>query len=206
MNRVPLFLCASVLCGCFILLSGCAKQIPPYDTNAVTNMPEGRDIQYNTLDSEAISQEAGPSVETLDSTGNNINTNDSFELAEDQTTEEYKKSHGRSSRELLPVYFEFDQASIGSDQISAIETNADYLKNSPGSKVVIEGNCDERGTNEYNIALGERRALNAKNYLLQLGIEEYRLRTVSFGEERPLYPDSDEYSWSQNRRDDFLLE
>ena len=124
----------------------------------------------------------------------------------DQESEEYKKTYGRSSQELLPIYFDFDQASVRNDQFSRLDQNADYLKNNLGSKVVIQGNCDERGTNEYNLALGERRALNAKTYLVELGVEEYRIRTVSYGEERPLFLEQDEFSWSQNRRADFILE
>ncbi|HEB68714.1 MAG TPA: peptidoglycan-associated lipoprotein Pal [Desulfobulbus sp.] len=107
---------------------------------------------------------------------------------------------------MLPIYFDFDQAGIRDDQTSRLERNAEYLKANPSRNLVIEGNSDERGTNEYNLALGERRALNAKNYLIELGIEEYRIRTLSFGEERPLFTGQTEFDWSQNRRDDFVLE
>jgi peptidoglycan-associated lipoprotein len=124
----------------------------------------------------------------------------------DQNSDEYKKMYGRSSSEMQPIYFDFDQAIIRGDQIVRLEHNADYLKANSSTKVVVEGNCDERGTNEYNLALGERRAINAKNYLVDLGVEEYRIRTVSYGEERPLFSEADEWSWSQNRRDDFVLE
>ncbi len=206
MNSVIRIFLVSVLCAFFALISGCAKQIPPYDSSTGTNMPEGRDIQYNNGESGVITEEMGPQVETLDSSGANNGGADSFEMSADQNSDEYKKLHGRSSAQLTPIYFDFDQASIPNDQITSIENNADYLKNNPADRVVIEGNCDERGTNEYNIALGERRALNARNYLLQLGVEENQLRTVSYGEERPLFPESDEFSWSQNRRDDFILE
>ena len=81
-----------------------------------------------------------------------------------------------------------------------------YMLDHPEVRVVVEGNCDERGTSEYNLALGERRALSAKNYLIQLGIEESRLTTRSYGEERPLFPSRGEASWAENRRDDFVIE
>ena len=112
---------------------------------------------------------------------------------------------GRTSAPLLPVYFDFDKSNIKEDQRSRIEKNASFLKQNQAAKVRIEGNCDERGTNEYNMALGERRALSAKKYLMNLGIHEDRMHTISFGEEKPLLHGHDEFSWAQNRRDDFIL-
>jgi len=84
--------------------------------------------------------------------------------------------------------------------------NAQYLNSNPGETITIQGNCDERGTNEYNLALGERRAINARQFLVDLGIELSRIRTLSFGEERPLFPGIDETDYSKNRRADFVLE
>jgi len=112
---------------------------------------------------------------------------------------------GRTSAPLLPIYFDFDKSNIREDQRARIEKNAAFLKQNKGAKVRIEGNCDERGTNEYNMALGERRALSAKKYLKNLGIHEDRMHTISFGEEKPLLHGHDEYSWAQNRRDDLVL-
>ena len=116
---------------------------------------------------------------------------------------ETKVLEGRTSAPLLPVYFDFDKSNIREDQRGRIEKNAAYLKENNTLKVRIEGNCDERGTNEYNMALGERRALSAKKYLVNLGINEARMHTISYGEEKPLLHGHDEYSWAQNRRDDF---
>jgi peptidoglycan-associated lipoprotein len=112
---------------------------------------------------------------------------------------------GRTSAPLLPVYFDFDKSNIREDQRARIEKDAAFLKENNGVRVRIEGNCDERGTNEYNMALGERRALNAKKYLMNLGVHEDRLHTISYGEEKPLLYGHDEYSWAQNRRDDFVV-
>ena len=114
-------------------------------------------------------------------------------------------SEGRTSEGMLPVYFDFDSSDVRSDQVSRIETNATFLKSKPDTNIRIEGNCDPRGTNEYNMALGERRALSAKKYLINLGISEERLSTISFGEERLLMHGHDELSWAQNRRDDFVI-
>jgi len=194
------------LTGSLALLGACSKQlVTPYTSSDNTKMNEGKNIEYTAPE---YSEEKGPSEETLDSTGTEAGAGLGrlSTSAADQHTEEYKKQHGRSSEQLLPIYFDFDQASIRSDQTPKLEANADYLKHNPAEKIIIEGNCDERGTNEYNLALAERRALNAKTYLIELGVENYRIRTVSYGEERPLFTGQDEFSWSQNRRDDFILE
>ena len=114
-------------------------------------------------------------------------------------------SEGRTSLELLPVYFDFDKSNIREDQTARVDGNAKYMKNNTAASVRIEGNCDERGTNEYNMALGERRALAAKKYLLNMGISEDRLQTVSYGEEKPFVDGHDEAAWAQNRRDDFAI-
>jgi peptidoglycan-associated lipoprotein len=113
---------------------------------------------------------------------------------------------GRTSGPMLPVYFDFDSSDVRGDQVSRIQVNADFLNKNGDVKIRIEGNCDARGTNEYNMALGERRALSAKKYLMNLGVGEARLSTVSYGEERILLHGEDELSWAQNRRDDFVIE
>lgn len=112
---------------------------------------------------------------------------------------------GRTSGPMLPVYFDFDSSEVRGDQVSRIQVNADFLNKSAEVKIRVEGNCDPRGTNEYNMALGERRALAAKKYLVNLGVAEARMTTVSYGEERMLLHGHDELSWAQNRRDDFVI-
>lgn len=112
---------------------------------------------------------------------------------------------GRTSGPMLPVYFEFDASDIAGEQVSRIQVNADFLNKNPEIQIRVEGNCDPRGTNEYNMALGERRALSAKKYLMNLGVAEARMTTVSYGEERMLLMGHDELSWAQNRRDDFVI-
>ncbi|PIE58277.1 MAG: peptidoglycan-associated lipoprotein [Desulfobulbus propionicus] len=167
-------------------------------------MPEGKAIDYSN-GRGTITEELGPSEESLDAAANGANVG-SLGFSGDMNSDEYKQIYGRSSSQMQPVYFDFDQATIRGDQIPRIEHNAEYLRANPAQNVVIEGNCDDRGTNEYNLALGERRAQNAKNYLVELGIEEYRIRTVSYGEERPLFSGQTDADLSHNRRDDFILE
>jgi peptidoglycan-associated lipoprotein len=98
------------------------------------------------------------------------------------------------------IYFDFDKYDIDASDAAALRAQAEWLQRYPGKQVTIEGHCDERGTREYNIALGERRANSAKNYLVSIGINAGRLSTVSYGKERPVALGSNEESWAQNRR------
>jgi peptidoglycan-associated lipoprotein len=103
---------------------------------------------------------------------------------------------------LESIYFDFDKYVILPEGRDALKRNADWLQQNPGAKVVIEGNCDERGTNEYNMALGQRRADAAAKYLVDLGVAKDRVGTVSFGEEKPICTEKTEECWAKNRRDD----
>ena len=184
------------------LTAGCSKKpVPSYTSHAGHNAPEGREL--TAARQGTISEETMNGEEPLDAGGQDLG---SLDMNSDQNSDEYKKTYGRSSMEMQPVYFDFDQASIRDDQIPRLEHNGDYLKNNPAVKLVIEGNTDERGTNEYNLALAERRAINAKTYLVELGVDGSRIRTVSYGEERPLFTGHTEDDWARNRRDDFVLE
>jgi peptidoglycan-associated lipoprotein len=151
-----------------------------------------------------ITEETGPSTEGLDSTGRG--GSGSLAGGADQQSDAYKREHGRCSPEFKPIYFDYDQSSVRGDQIPTMEFNGTYLRNNPSGRVLVEGNTDDRGTNEYNLALGERRATAAKKYLIQFGIEAGRIRTVSYGEERPLFTGGSEDDYAHNRRDDFILE
>ncbi len=98
------------------------------------------------------------------------------------------------------IFFETDRYNIDSEDVAALTTQAQWLLRYPAKRATIEGHCDERGTREYNLALGERRANAAKSYLASLGVDASRLATVSYGKERPLALGSDEDSWARNRR------
>lgn len=155
------------------------------------------------------------SVMTLSGCGSKSKTDDAMKAvdngeamaAQEESLDSQPRgtSEGRTSEGMLPVYFNFDSSDIKSDQVSRIEVNAEFSKSNPELPIRIEGNCDPRGTNEYNMALGERRALNAKKYLVNLGVNESKLTTVSYGEERMLLHGHDELSWAQNRRADFVV-
>ena len=103
------------------------------------------------------------------------------------------------------IYFDFDKYELKPEAKRILRKKAEWLKRHPEFFLRIEGHCDERGTNEYNMALGEKRAQAAKKYLISLGIYEKRIRTISFGEERPVDPRHNEEAWAKNRRDEFRL-
>lgn len=109
-------------------------------------------------------------------------------------------------RILQTVYFAFDSAELTPTAQQTLRSNAQWLKSNPGYKIVIQGHCDERGTIEYNLALGERRANAVRDYMTSLGTSRNSMRVVSYGEERPAAPGHDESAWSQNRRAEFLAE
>jgi peptidoglycan-associated lipoprotein len=107
---------------------------------------------------------------------------------------------------LGDVFFDFDKSELRMDAVEQLKINANWLQANTSRMVVIEGHCDERGTNEYNLALGERRANRAKEYIVNLGVNPSSLKTVSFGEERPFAVGHTEEAWAQNRRDHFVAE
>ena len=98
------------------------------------------------------------------------------------------------------VFFSFDKYSLKAKAQQTLERQATFLKNNPGVKVILQGHADERGTREYNLALGDRRANAAKDYLVALGIDPNRVTIISYGKERPAVAGSNEAAWSQNRR------
>jgi len=109
------------------------------------------------------------------------------------------------SKLLKGIHFDFDKYNIRPDDAEILKQNAAVLKRFPAVKIQVEGHCDERGTNEYNLALGERRASSAKKYLITLGIDERRISTISYGEEKPLDPGHIEEAWTKNRRAEFIV-
>ena len=133
-----------------------------------------------------------------------------------QMEQEEKKLQEQNARQLADiqrkiflgelVLFDFDRSILTPEAQERLAKKAKYLKDYPDVKVIIEGHCDERGTNEYNLALGERRAEAAKAFLVDLGIAAFRLTTISYGEERPFVKGSYESAWSLNRRAHFVIE
>src|SRR6266852_1335074 len=107
-------------------------------------------------------------------------------------------------KEVRDAYFDYDKADLRPDARAALSKTADFLKNYPSIKATIEGHCDERGSTEYNLGLGDRRAAAVKQYIVSLGVSADRLSTVSFGKEKPFCTESNEACWQQNRRGHFV--
>jgi len=130
-------------------------------------------------------------------------------LDEKRSKEEAAMRNITAARNLFmneDIYFDFDRSDLKPETQEILKRKAEWLRNNPGESGIIEGHCDERGTNEYNLALGDRRAQSAKNFLNDLGIAKSRLTTISYGEERPADSRHNEDAWSKNRRDHFVSE
>ncbi len=125
------------------------------------------------------------------------------QLREQRLKEELARKRMMFLNEM--VHFDFDKSDIRPDAAEVLKRKAAWLKENAAVKVIIEGHCDERGTDAYNLALGERRATSAKKYLAALGIDPGRLDTISYGEERPLDPAHNEEAWAKNRRAQFVI-
>ena len=106
---------------------------------------------------------------------------------------------------LSNIYFDFDKSVLSTEAIEELKEIGAWLLENPNTKIRIEGNCDECGTDEYNLALGERRARSAKNFLVSLGVATENIITISFGEENPADPGHNEMAWAKNRRDEFNI-
>ncbi|PLX51484.1 MAG: peptidoglycan-associated lipoprotein [Desulfobulbaceae bacterium] len=188
---------AGLITSLSFFTAGCAKKAVDSEAGGETVTESTSTTAPTEETAPAASRDTGEtagSYESLDS-GNGMATAGDYNILE-----------GRTHEGMVPIYFDFDKSNIRADQRERIEANAEFMKNNSDLKITIEGNCDERGTNEYNIALGERRAQSAKKYLINLGVPADNLYTVSYGEERPLLYGHDEYSWAQNRRDDFVIQ
>ncbi len=199
-DRIPLLLLAS------LFLAGCASRPAIVETTIPPAEPVAGAAEEGTTPSGAApSGTAGKQEkEGLAAEG--------FEeaplAAEDLGNEEARLAtlDENSLRQILqPIYFAFDSSALSETALRTLERNAAWLRQHPDWKVRVEGHCDERGTSEYNLALGARRARRVKEQLVRLGISPERIETISYGEERPVDPGHDEAAWSKNRRAEFVL-
>lgn len=127
-------------------------------------------------------------------------------LEERRLREERLRQVARESVLNQDIYFEFDKSSLMPNAKEILRDKAKWLRAHPDVSVIIEGHCDERGTNEYNMGLGDRRARNAQSFLVDLGIGRARLTTISYGEEKPTDPRHNERAWTKNRRAHFAID
>lgn len=142
-------------------------------------------------------------AENVDTSGFNKASDSGETNLEDQMTEEIRRLN--EQRPLATVYFDYDKADLRQDALDQLKKNADWMRAHGQYQVRVEGNCDERGTTEYNLALGDKRASAVKDYLVKAGIPAGRLETISYGEEHPADSGNSESSWAKNRRADFTI-
>ena len=142
-----------------------------------------------------VESETKPTTTTKGSTETQENTNKAGDN-EGVNTE--------PSSRFAAIYFDFDKYNLRDDAKDDLKKNIDVMKKESDLKITVEGHCDERGTVEYNLALGERRAKSARDYMVSLGIKGDRISTISYGKERPKMMGHDEDSWAKNRRDEFV--
>ena len=130
-------------------------------------------------------------------------------LREEGLSEQEARERMESERSMFEnddIYFEFDSIRLSPEAQEILTQKAAWLRKNPRARITIEGHCDDRGTNEYNLALGEGRANSAREYLVDLGIEESRITTISYGEERPVVTGQNEEAWARNRRAHFVID
>lgn len=119
--------------------------------------------------------------------------------------QESRLQNFQASSDLKDIHFKFDQYDLDSNSKAILQKNATYLKNNPNLHIEVQGHCDERGTNNYNIALGERRAHSTKKYLVSQGVDSRKVHVISYGEEKPFCFGSGETCWQENRRAHFMV-
>lgn len=175
-------------CSSIFLLSSCAKKQVVAEEKEITAPPE---------EVAKVEEEKPPAVEVA-------KEEEEFKKAEEARKEEAEERMAIKF-EAASIYFDFDKSFIRQEYRPVLEKKAEFLKDNANIRIRIEGNCDERGTNEYNLALGDRRTNSALNFLVSLGISPDRIESISYGEERPLALGHNEDSWAQNRRDDFEI-
>ena len=165
---------------------GCAKQ-PVAEEQPMTEQPavsEMQEQQPMAVKEEAVDENAAARA----------------------AAEAAEKAARDAASGLTRIHFDFDQYVLTNEAKDILARDADLLKSAPSVKVQIEGHCDERGSDEYNLALGEKRALATKNYLISLGVAADRMSIISYGEEMPLDPGHTEAAWAKNRRADFKVQ
>lgn len=196
MQRMSItFITLALFCSSILVVGSCAqKQIRTEEDRAATVSPEAESRERKEPSKSemiALEEERRAEAERRASTREREKT----QMLQDEI----------QAFESAPIYFDFDKSTLKAPARANLTKKAKWLRANPQFSVRIEGHCDEQGTNEYNLALGERRASAAAKYIEGLGISAGRISTVSYGEERPAVPGQDEESWAKNRRDEFRL-
>ena len=177
-----------------VAVTGCAKR--PATTQAAAPAPTGA----ASTTAATPSTGAQPSMQGPGTTGGGGATTPAPSSTARPAVQDFAPV-----RDLADVFFDFDKYDVRPADAKTLDSNASWLKSNPNHLVLIEGHCDERGTNEYNLALGERRAKSTMNYLVSQGVQANRITIISYGEERPQCSEHTEACWAKNRRAHFLV-
>ncbi len=193
MRKPSVVLLMMVLVVSLFALYGCPKsaEVSSEPELKVEKAPQAPSAEEDAAKAEAAKRAADEAAAAAAAT-------EAARKAEEEKAS--KEAAAQSAAGLQPIYFDFDKSFVRDDAKAVMKANADYLKANPKVKVRIEGNCDERGTIEYNQALGQRRAASAKKYLTDLGIAGKRISLISYGKEKPVCKESTEDCWQKNRR------
>lgn len=188
-NRVTLTGIITVIIFSLIIFTGCAAK------KSVVSSDNAKEQAAEPIPAQTTDAANQNKIITLPETTN----------IKEAANEQSSLMEATAKSPVSDINFDFDSSSIRPDAREILQINAGYFLKHRVSSVIVEGHCDERGTAEYNMALGQKRAQETKKYLLNLGVKESTLKTVSYGEERPLYAESDEESWAKNRRAHFVV-
>ncbi|MBT0664222.1 peptidoglycan-associated lipoprotein Pal [Geobacter pelophilus] len=186
------WLSALLLCS-LVAASGCAKQ-------ELVKKEDSMAPAASTVAKQSASSELGKNAALTKQESAGVPVKPTTPAADQEVT-----AKATAKAALEKVYFGFDSAVLSDQAREVLVSNAKYLKNNPAAKIRIEGNCDERGSAEYNLALGEKRAKSAQSYLVSMGVSPERLSTISYGKEKPFDSGHDESAWAKNRRDEFAV-
>jgi len=189
---LPLLLIALFACA------GCAK-------HEMVKTDEALAPSAVTKPAASTEAHAAPAAPAADTSALKVSPISGGDLHDAATTGDHSAADAALQQKLQTVYFGFDSSALSDDARAALTKNFEVVKKNGGAKVRIEGYCDERGSDEYNLALGERRARAAAQYLETLGVPKDRLTVLSYGNEKPAVQGHDEAAWSKNRRDEFVF-
>jgi peptidoglycan-associated lipoprotein len=183
-----------IVCLSFMVMTGCAKKSAVKE-QAVS--AEEKAAADRTAEQAKAKAEADAKARAAEQRAK--------EEAEAKVAPQAEAAAVKEEMTFKDVLFDFDKFSLKPESRDTLKQLAEWLTNNRNNNVLVEGNCDERGTTEYNLALGERRAKEAMKYLVELGIDGKRIKTISYGKERPLDQGHDEEAWAKNRRDHFVV-
>ena len=184
-----------LMVGLLVTVSACSKKksrLDPMEQTSSSQTEAGADADQEAAEARAIAEEELKAQR----------------LQEQKAMEEAAREKTQAREQFVnkDIYFNFDDASLSSDARDVLKDKVEWLRENPGVSVLIEGHCDERGTAEYNIALGQRRAQSVKTFMVNAGVSPSRLSTISYGEERPVAMGSNESAWAKNRRAHFRIQ